>query len=72
MCVCVCVCVCEGKDACEEGEGRADGFTIAADENTAPNTHLEPCNSPGDLFYQSGVFDVCRYLVSVNLQGLRA
>ena len=68
-CVCVCVCVCEGKDACEEGEGRA--AQLAADENTAPNTHLEPCDSLGDLFYQSGVFDVCRYLVSVSLQGLR-
>jgi len=48
------------------GEGRADGFMVA------PNTHLEPCDSPGDLFYQPGMFDVCRNLVFVSLQGLCA
>ena len=55
----------------KEKEEQNYGFMIVYSQNTAPNTHLEPCDSPSDLFYQSGVFDVCRNLVSMNLQGLR-
>ena len=55
-----------------EKEEQMVSWQLAADENTTPNTHLEPCDSPGDLFYQPGMFDVCRNLVFVSLQSLCA